>query len=109
MQTESPVHSQEGTRAKEVRMSEPTEISPLEKSALANLAMALVVWQERKTGDGTKMAREAMEAIREMPPIEVPIPDNDFDEGFALGVFCVLCDLEYYRQRKGLSDLANGT
>ncbi len=86
-----------------------SDISPLEKEALGNLALALIVWNEAKKGEGAKMAREAMGVISETPALgNVTFPTNDFDEGFALGVFCVLCDLEHYRERKGLVDLANG-
>ncbi len=90
-------------------MSDASDISPLEKEALGNLALALIVWNEAKKGEGAKMAREAMGVIRETPKLDdVMFPTNDFDEGFALGVFCVLCDLEHYRERKAFVDLANG-
>ncbi len=87
-----------------------SDISPLEKEALGNLALALIVWHEAKNGEGAKMAREAMSYIKNDATTlgELTLPTNDFDEGFALGVFCVLCDLEHYRERKAFVDLANG-
>ena len=88
-------------------MSEPTDLSTTEKEALDNLALALVVWLETKTGQGTNDARKAMALIREMPA-DARLPDNDFDEGFVLGMFCAICELESVRRRKAFVDLATG-
>ncbi len=89
-------------------MSDQSGISPLEKEALGNLALALIVWNEAKKGEGAKRAREAMDVISETRLGDVTFPTNDFDKGFALGVFFVLCDLEHYRERKAFVGLANG-